>query len=61
MSKEMTIEQAWDLLVTHTVATDEELKLVTNINGYKIETLNDVLFTRTGYRDLEQWMEGESL
>lgn len=38
--------------------TPEELKLVTNINGYNIQTLNDMLFVRYGYRDLEQMMEG---
>ena len=26
---------------------------VTHINGYSIETLNDVIYVRTGYRDLE--------
>ena len=37
--------------------TEEELRLLTNINGYNIETLNDALFARYGYRDLEQMME----
>ncbi len=37
--------------------TAEELRLVTNINGYNLKTLNDMLFARYGYRDLEQMME----
>ena len=37
--------------------TEEELRLLTNINGYNIETLNDALYARYGYRDLEQMME----
>ena len=37
--------------------TEAEMRLITNINGYNIETLNDMLFARYGYRDLEQMME----
>ena len=36
--------------------TYEELNLITNINGYNLETLNDCLFSRFGYRDLEQML-----
>ena len=36
--------------------TAEELRLITNINGYNLETLNDMLYARYGYRDLEQMM-----
>ena len=50
--------ELWDWLVDMEIATDEELKLITGINGLTIETLNDVLYYRTGYRDREQ-MEGE--
>ena len=50
--------EMWDWLVEMEIATDEELKLITGINGLAIETLNDVLYYRTGYRDREQ-MEGE--
>lgn len=48
----MTLEKAWDLLVQSGTATEDELRLVTDINGYIIESLNDVLYARTGYRDL---------
>lgn len=37
--------------------TAEELQLITNINGYNLEALNDMLFSRFGYRDLEQFLE----
>ncbi len=49
------INEMWDWLVNMGIATDEELRLITNINGYSVETLNDVLFARTGYRDREQF------
>lgn len=47
------IDQMWEWLVDEGIATEEELQLVTDINGYSIETLNDVLYARTGYRDQE--------
>jgi hypothetical protein len=47
------IDQMWDWLLDMGIATEEELQLVTDINGYSIETLNDVLYARTGYRDQE--------
>ena len=48
------IEYVWTLLVDMGIATDEELQLVTSINGYSIETLNDVIYVRTGYHNIEQ-------
>ena len=48
------IESVWTLLVDMGVATDEELQLVTSINGYNIDTLNDIIYVRTGYHDMEQ-------
>ena len=49
-----TLANIWDYLVENQIATDEELKLVTCINGYNEESLNAVLFARTGFRDIEQ-------
>lgn len=48
------IEDVWELLVDMGIATDEELQLVTSINGYNIDTLNDIIYVRTGYHDMEQ-------
>ena len=47
----------WDAILEHGIATEEELQLVTNINGYSVETLNDVLYARTGYHDIDQLEE----
>lgn len=49
----------WMDLVQSFIATDEELELVTSINGLNMETLNDVLYVRTGYRDWDQFVESE--
>ena len=52
-----TIEQVWDLLSQYDIATENELRLVTTINGYSIDTLNDILYARTGLRSIEQLLE----
>ena len=52
--KEIKINELWEELVERELFTREELQLITNINGYSIETLNDAIFSRYGYRDYEQ-------
>lgn len=47
----------WDKLLERDLFTKSELQLLTNINGYSVETLNDAIFARYGYRDLEQMMD----
>ena len=47
----------WDAIVEHGIATEEELELVTAINGFHDDALNDVIFVRTGYRNIEQLLE----
>ena len=47
----------FDELFDMELFTFDELNLITNINGYSIETLNDAIFARYGYRDLQQMME----
>lgn len=54
-----TIENTWDNLVNYGIATEEELQLITDINGYNLEALNDVIYARTGYHDWEQYEESE--
>ena len=48
----------WDFLTENDIATDNEIRLVTEINGLTLEAMTDILYVRTGYRNLEQ-MEGE--
>ena len=37
--------------------TQDELDLITHVNDWNVETFNDALFSRYGYRDLEQMLE----
>ena len=50
----MTRLELWDAIVEHGIATEEELELVTAINGFHDDALNDVIYVRTGYRNIEQ-------
>lgn len=52
-----SIGEYWDYLVGNEIATEDELDLVTSINGYNEETLDDVLYVRTGYRSLDQYKD----
>ena len=45
-------ETAWDILLDSGVS-DETLEVITNINGYSVETLLDVLYAVFGLRDFE--------
>lgn len=49
-----TITKIWDYLIEAEIATEAELKLITNINGYNENSLNSVLYSRTGYRNIKQ-------
>jgi len=56
MSKEK-FNQVWDDVMT--IATEEEMRLVCNINGKSIASLESIIYARVGYRTHDQWMEME--
>ncbi len=57
MSTEM--EFYWETLTERGIATDDEISLVLAINGATEESMNDILYARTGYRNFEQMLESE--
>ncbi len=52
-------EEFYDYLVDYGVVTEDEISLVCSINGSSVDTLNSILYSRVGYRSLEQWQEME--
>jgi hypothetical protein len=52
-------DKLYDYLLETGIATEEELSLVSCIMGHNEETYEAVLYTRTGYRSLEQFKEME--
>ncbi len=53
------INRVWDAIIEYGIATATEMTLVTQISGESIETLNTVIYARTGYDDLDQYLEYE--
>lgn len=49
----------WDTMVELGIATNEELGLAVALCGTTEQTLNRVLFIRTGYRSIEQMLDEE--
>lgn len=52
-------EMYWDTMVKLGIATNEELGLAVALCGTTKETMQRVLYIRTGYRTLEQMTEEE--
>lgn len=49
-----TVEEIWDFLIQNGICTENEALLVTQIAGYSQETLNDIIYARTEYHNIEQ-------
>jgi hypothetical protein len=50
------IDKIHDAFLEYGIATEEEMNLVTAINGTTVEAYYDILFARTGYRSLGQYL-----
>lgn len=44
----------YDFIRDNEIATEDEISLVTNINGWSEESLNDIIHCRTEYHDIPQ-------
>ena len=53
MSKSI-VSMLWDFIVDNNIATDNEVLLVSHINGFSEETMADIIYARTGLRSYEQ-------
>jgi len=51
--------EVWELMVEYGIATDEEIGLVVALNGRNVHTLNSIISVRTGYNDIDQYLEEE--
>ncbi len=59
MFAEEKIEMLWEYLVEKENVGEDTLHIITDINGYKLQVLEDVLYVKTGYRTLDQLLESE--
>lgn len=53
----METTEIYNTLLDLNLFTEDELQLITNMNGYNNDTLNDAIYARFGYRSLEQMLE----
>ena len=47
-----------DLLIEYSVATQEELEIMSYLDGYNVDAFNDVIYAITDYQLIEQ-IQGE--
>lgn len=52
--KMIETNQAYSFVIDNGICTQDEADLVTSINGYNVEAINDIIYCRTGYHDIEQ-------
>lgn len=55
----MEEQEIYDYLLEMGIASEEELDIITGINGFSEETLNSVIYYKTAYQDIEQYLECE--
>lgn len=53
MGKKWDKDKAWDRLLSLGVS-EQTLEIVTSINGYSLETMQEVLYAHTGFRNFDQ-------
>lgn len=53
------LNELYDLIIEYGIATAQEIELVTSINGWNEDSMNDIIYCRTGYHDIEQYQESE--
>ena len=55
----MSLEDYNNYLINNLGISEEVINCITSINGYNEDTLDNVLYYYTPYRDLEQYLECE--
>lgn len=51
------IDKLWDRIVNAGIASEDTLRVITAINGYSVDTLNDVIYVVSGLRNWKQYKE----
>lgn len=59
MENTLTIKDMYEILLDERIATEDEINLVTDINGWNEGSMLDILYARTGLRSFDQLSEEE--
>lgn len=57
----MNIDNYYDYLVECDIVNTDTLDIITGIYGMDESVLDDVLYYKTGYRDIEQYLQYEDI
>lgn len=57
----MSLEEYNNYLIENLGVNEEVVNCITSIDGYNEDTLDNILYYYTGYRDLEQYTRYEDL
>ena len=57
MKTQEQLNQMYDTILELGLCTFEELELVTSINGFNEQAMNDIIYVREGYQTLGQYLE----
>lgn len=55
----MQFNEQIEFLIDNCIATEDEITLVMNVAGRSEEVINSIIYARTGYHDIEQYIECE--
>ena len=55
----MSLEEYENYLIENLGVDEEVISVVCAINGYNEQSLDDILYVKFGYRDIEQYLEYE--
>lgn len=55
--KESIEAMLWDFIVDNNIATEDEIGLVSDINGLSEDTMTDIIYAKTGLRSYEQCVD----
>ena len=55
----MSLEEYENYLIENLGVDEEVISVVCAINGYNEQSLDDILYVKFGYRDIEQFLEYE--
>lgn len=53
----MSLDEKAQFLIHAAGLSEETINIVCSINGYNEQTLEDILYAHTGYRDFDQYIE----
>lgn len=55
----MSLDDIYDYLINYEIVSKETLDLITGIYGYSEETFNNIIYYKSAYQDIEQYLECE--